>query len=236
VRLTLVRNATLLLEPNGKRILVDPMLRPARSTPPIENTPNQVPNPLVELPSPAHELVRELDGCIVTHLHGDHFDDAAAELLPRDLPIATQPESVDGLRARGFTQVTQCYKGWCGLDLALTRGRHGTGATAEAMGPVSGFVLDGVYVAGDTIWCDDVAAAIEEHRPRAVVVNAGGARFNEGDPIVMDVDDVRRVRAATDATVVVVHLEAMNHCVERRDAYRALDGVRVPNDGETLEL
>ena len=52
-----------------------------------------MPNPLVELPFPAEEVVRGIDGCIVTHLHGDHFDDAAAELLPRDLPLLTQPES-----------------------------------------------------------------------------------------------------------------------------------------------
>jgi hypothetical protein len=34
--------------------------------------------------------------------------------------------------------------------------------------------------------------------------------------------------------VIVVHLEAMNHCLERRDAYRAIDGVLVPADGETI--
>jgi hypothetical protein len=49
---------------------------------------------------------------------------------------------------------------------------------------VSGFVVDGVYVAGDTIWCEEVREALEMHRPRAVVVNASGARFLEGDPIV----------------------------------------------------
>jgi hypothetical protein len=69
-----------------------------------------------------------------------------------------------------------------------------------------------------------------------VVVNGGGARFNEGDPIVMDAGDVRAVRAATDATVVVVHLEAMNHCLERRDVYRAIDGIVVPDDGETISV
>ena len=104
------------------------------------------------------------------------------------------------------------------------------------MGAVSGFLLDRVYFAGDTIWCDDVRAAIEQHAPRAIVVNGGGARFDEGDPIVMTVADVRRVRAAAAATVVVDHLEAMNHCIELRDAYRALDGVLVPEDGEMLEL
>jgi L-ascorbate metabolism protein UlaG (beta-lactamase superfamily) len=93
VKLTLVRNACLLLETGGRRILVDPMLRRAGTTPPIENTPNPLPNPLVELPIPAEEVVRGIDGCIVTHLHQDHFDDTAAQLLPRSLPMLTQPES-----------------------------------------------------------------------------------------------------------------------------------------------
>jgi hypothetical protein len=79
-----------------------------------------------------------------------------------------------------------------------------------------------------------VEAALAEHRPHTVVVNAGGARFNVGDPIVMTVEDVRRVREATDAQVVVVHLEAINHCIEPRSAYRAIDGVVVPDDGEQL--
>jgi L-ascorbate metabolism protein UlaG (beta-lactamase superfamily) len=225
--LKLIRNATLVLETGVGRVLVDPMLRAAGTSPPIENTPSPRPNPLVELPLPAEEVVRAVDLCVVTHLHRDHFDD----LLARDVPILTQPESADELRSRGYADVSTEHPAF-----AMTRGRHGTGEIGEAMGPVSGWVVDGVYVAGDTIWCDEVAAALDEHRPHTVVVNAGGARFNVGDPIVMTVDDVRRVREATDARVIVVHLEAINHCLEPRSAYRAIDGVLVPEDGETISL
>jgi hypothetical protein len=68
------------------------------------------------------------------------------------------------------------------------------------------------------------------------VVHGGGARFNEGDPIVMDAADVQRLRDATEAKIVVVHLEALNHCIEPRSLYRQIDGVLVPDDGETLEV
>jgi L-ascorbate metabolism protein UlaG (beta-lactamase superfamily) len=231
VRLTLVRHATLLLETSHGRVLVDPMLRAARTTPPIENTPNQKPNPLVELPLSREQVVAGVDLCVVTHLHSDHFDDAADEVLPRDLPILTQPESADALAARGFTNIAVDHPA-----IPMTRGRHGTGEIGEAMGAVSGWVVDGVYIAGDTIWCDEVSDALERHRPRAVVLNASGARFNVGDPIVMDAADVRRVRAATDAPIAVVHLEAINHCLEPRSAYRGIDGLHVPDDGETIEL
>ena len=231
MRLTLVRHATLLLETSRGRVLVDPMLGAAGTAPPIEDTPNQVPNPLVELPLPAEQVVAGVDLCIVTHLHEDHFDEAAAALLPRDVTILTQPESAGELRGLGFADVRTQLEG-----IPMTRGRHGTGEIGEEMGAVSGWVVDGVYIAGDTIWCDEVASALAEHEPRAVVVNAGGARFDVGDPIVMTADDVRSVREATDAPILVVHLEAINHCLEPRTAYTGIPGVLAPDDGEMIEL
>jgi L-ascorbate metabolism protein UlaG (beta-lactamase superfamily) len=216
----LIRHATLLLETSVGRILVDPMLRAAGTSPPIENTPNPRRNPLVELP---FAVDTHVDLCIVTHLHLDHFDD----LLPRDVPILTQPESADELRRRGYRDVATAHP-----SIVMTRGLHGT----DALGPVSGWVVDGIYVAGDTVWCGDVERALREHEPHTVVVNAGGAHFVGGGPIVMDADDVGRVRDATEARVVVVHLEAINHCVERREVYRVIDGVEVPDDGGTISL
>ena len=220
MKVQLVRNATLLLDSSHGRILVDPMLCPAGTNPPIENTPNQRRNPLVELPMTADEVLAGVDLCIVTHLHRDHFDD----LVPLDLPILTQPESADELRRRGHTKVTTHHP-----DIPMTRGQHGTGELGRALGPVSGWVVDGVYIAGDTILCDEVREARERHQPRATIVNGGGARFLEGDPIVMTAAEV----AQLDGTVVVVHLEAINHCLEPRSAYT---GAIVPLDGEVLDL
>jgi L-ascorbate metabolism protein UlaG (beta-lactamase superfamily) len=231
VKITLVRNATLLLETSEGRVLVDPMLCDAEAMEPFEDTANQVRQPLVGLPFPADEVLSGVDACIVTHMHEDHFDEVAQSLLPRDLPILTQPESAGEIAALGFTNVSTSHERW-----PMTRGRHGTGEIGAAMGPVSGWIVDGVYVVGDTIWCAEVEDALARHQPRVVVVNGSGARFVEGDAIVMDVDDVRALRAATDAAVVVIHLETVNHGVEGRDDYRAIPGVLVPDDGETLTL
>ena len=97
-------------------------------------------------------------------------------------------------------------------------------------------MLGELYIAGDTIWCAEVEEAIAAHRPRVAVVNGSGARFLEGEPIVMAADDVREVVARV-PTVVVVHLEAINHCLETRaDVRAAVPQALVPEDGETLEL
>jgi L-ascorbate metabolism protein UlaG (beta-lactamase superfamily) len=251
MRLRLIRNATLAVKVAGRYLLVDPMLDPAGARPPVEDTPNERRNPLVELPEPAEVVAGGVDAVLVTHLHRDHLDDTAVALLPSDVPLFCQPEDTDALRERGFAdpRPVDPEREWNGVHLTRTAGRHGTGAIGEAMAPVSGFVLAAageptLYVAGDTIWCDEVRAAIDRHRPDVVVVNASGARFNEGDPIVMTTDDVVAVaRHATEARIVAVHLEAINHCLETRpDLHQRLhdeglvDHVTVPEDGAEVPL
>ena len=237
MEVTLVRNATLLLELAGKRVLVDPMLDDEGARPPIDGTRNPVPNPTAPLPMPAEEVVAGLDAVIVTHRHRDHMDGTAEELLPRDVPVFCQPEDDDALRELGVdARAVDDEVDWGGLRIVRTPGRHGTGPIADALAPVSGFVLGGLYIAGDTVWYEGVEATIERHQPRVAVVNAGGAEFAEGGLIIMGIDDVREV-AARVPTVVAVHLEALNHCYLTRAAIRAsLPDVLVPADGETLEI
>ena len=237
MRLTLIRNATVLVEVAGKRLLVDPALDDAGSRPPIENTRNPAPNPLVPLPMRAEDVVRDLDSVIVTHRHGDHLDSLGAELIPREIPVFCQPEDEDALRELGLdAQAVVDERLWDGVRIVRTPARHGTGPIAELLGPVSGFLVDDLYLAGDTVWYEGVAETIAAHRPRVAVVNAGGAEFAEGGLIVMGVDDVREV-ASRVPIVVAVHMEAINHCHLTRDALReAVPGVLVPEDGETLDL
>jgi L-ascorbate metabolism protein UlaG (beta-lactamase superfamily) len=237
VRVTLVRSATMIVELAGKRILVDPMLDDLGARPPIEGTKNPVANPTAPLPFPAETVVRGLDAVIVTHRHRDHLDTKAEELLPRDVPVFCQPEDEEALLELGLQArpVADTHR-WDGLTVTRTPARHGSGRIAELLAPVSGFVVDDLYLAGDTVWYEEVEETIARHRPRVAVVNAGGAEFTEGGLIVMGVDDVREV-AARVPTVIAVHMEALNHCfLERESLRRAVPGVLVPEDGETLEV
>jgi L-ascorbate metabolism protein UlaG (beta-lactamase superfamily) len=238
VRVTLVRHATLLIELKDRRILAEPMLDPAGSRPSVEDSPSPRPNPLAPLPIPPEEVVAGLDAVIVTHLHNDHFDETGARLLPGDVPVFCQPEDAEELRARDLdARPVEDELVWEGLRIARTGGRHGSDeATVRELAPVSGFVLDGLYIAGDTVWCAEVEEALERHRPRVAVVNGSGARFIRGGPLVMTAAQIREVVERV-PTVVVVHLEAIDHCLETRAEIRAaVPEALVPEDGETLEL
>ncbi|HEY9456771.1 MAG TPA: MBL fold metallo-hydrolase [Gaiella sp.] len=171
MNITLVRNATLILDTPAGRLLVDPMLDPAGARPPIEDTANPVRNPTVELPLPADEVVRDLDAVLVTHCHEDHLDDTAVRLLPRDAPVFCQPEDEERLRALGLdAQAVDESVKWNGLPLHRVPAQHGFGAVAEDLAPVSGFVLDDLYLAGDTVWYEEVERTIERFRPRVAVL------------------------------------------------------------------
>jgi L-ascorbate metabolism protein UlaG (beta-lactamase superfamily) len=249
VRLTALRNATLLIEFGGLTLLVDPMLGEPHSAPPVESTAPLLRNPLVELPVPAAGVVAAAGVVLVSHLHRDHFDEAAGSLIDPDVPLLCQPEDRNTLMSRGFAQVTPLEPAHeiDGVTVTRVAARHTLGSHEEALGPCSGFVLAApgeptLHVAGDCVWCPELAAVITEHRPELIVVNAGAARFLDGSPISMTTEDViATARHAPAATVAAVHLEALNHCPMTRNELRrhlvaaGLDQrVRVPEDGELI--
>lgn len=254
MRLTLLRHATVLLETAGRRLIVDPMLDPAGARAPVRGTPEERPNPLVDLPVPAEEAVAGVEGVLLTHTHVDHLDAAGVTALPRDVTWFCQSEDVADLAPLGFADLRPVPAGgtvdWQGLEITRTAGRHGRDdAMVQGLGPVSGFVVAAageptLYVAGDTVWCPEVAAALAEHEPGVVVVNAGGARFLQGGSVTMEAADVAAVcRAAPGALVVAVHMEAINHCLELREHLAArlveegLGGrVAIPADGEAIAI
>ena len=248
MRIQQIRNALLIIHYAGKKFVIDPMLGKKGSFAPFENTPRQeLRNPIVELPISPEEILADADAIIVTHLHEDHWDKGAVEHIPKDYKLFVQNEE-DGkiIRDDGFTDVTVLKEETVfeGVELIKTDGRHGyDDEMAKAMGSVMGVVFKHpeeptLYVAGDTVYYDEVERVISEHQPETIVVNSGANIIGE-HYLLMVKEDVYKVHQfAPKATIIASHMEAVNHWTLAREElkrYAKEEGFEkyllVPEDG-----
>ena len=252
ISIQLVRHATLIIFINNLKLLIDPMLSDKGDLDPVQGCGNDIRFPLVDLPFNKSELtatLNEIDAVFVTHLHRDHWDIAAQQLIDKEKQIFCQPEDCEKIRGQGFLNITPIFDQieWNNIKISRTRGKHGTGEIGDKMGPVSGFVFslqkEIIYVAGDTIWCREVKEALSQFNPHVTIVNAGGAKFLTGDPITMTLEDIFEVQTALPKTkIIAVHMDTVNHCfVKRTDLIESLKRhpnfrVIIPKDGEVVEI
>jgi L-ascorbate metabolism protein UlaG (beta-lactamase superfamily) len=226
MQLQLIRNATLRLNYGGHLLLIDPYLAEKHSLPSFTG---KSPNPTVALPCTPAEAIAGAEMVLVSHLHTDHFDAVAQNLLPKELPLFCQPGQEEKIREKGFTQVTPVVDTitWNGITVTRTEGNHGSGEVLKLMGPVMGFVLRApgeptIYWAGDTIWYEPVAQVIAEVQPDIIVTHSCGAVWSAEKTLIV-MDDKQTVAvcaAAPQATVIAVHMEALDHSTISREQLR----------------
>lgn len=247
-----IRNATLVVNYAGKKFLIDPFLAEKGVYPPFPNSARQDQrNPLHDLPVSIDDIVNA-DAVIVTHLHLDHWDDAAKEALPKAVKLFTQNEQDEKeVRKAGFTNVEVLQEDTVfeGIHLTKTDGEHGRGEVLKLAGLVCGVVFEHpdektLYIAGDTVWYDAIQKVIDAHKPEVIVVNAGDNQFAEGGSLVMGKEDVYEVhKAAPEAKIVSVHMEAVNHWALSRNELKDFADEKgfsanllVPDDGESYSF
>jgi len=244
-----IRNATLRINYAGKVFVTDPVLSPKYA---FESFVGISANPIIDLPCTPQEVVDGIEMVLLSHLHVDHFDRAAQDILPQDIPIFCQPGDEKRLVKMEFqsVKVIEQSANWQGVKLIRTHGQHGTGIWAERMGNVSGYIFQAeneptVYWAGDTIWCDEVIEVLTEIQPDIIITHSCGAKFPDSDLIIMDAEQTVAVcRAAPKAVVVATHMEALDHAtVSRADlrAFGEIEGIKahqllIPVDGEILSF
>ena len=258
-----IRNATGKIIYNGLTFLVDPMLCPKGEYPgfDIANTPERkkMRNPLIELPISVEEILKNLEAVILTHTHLDHWENHAAKLIPKYIPIFVQHAGDKKLvQGQGFfdVRVVGINTPFKGITITKTGGQHGSDAMfavptiAERLDESMGFVLRApgqktVYFAGDTRWHEYVEIAINKYKPDYIVLNTGEAKCDGFDgSLIMGTDDVKKCYDfCKTPKIITVHMDAINHCICTRDIMRKFvdeiklgDRVIIPKDGETITL
>jgi L-ascorbate metabolism protein UlaG (beta-lactamase superfamily) len=126
-------------------------------------------NPAIEI-----QQLPPLDLVVLSHFHGDHFDQVAERELNKALPIVTTNEATKALQERGFANAhpldtwSSITIGKADVSLRITAlpGRHGPPLSdlilPEVMGSMLEFqsssdkVLFRIYISGDTLIIDDL--------------------------------------------------------------------------------
>jgi L-ascorbate metabolism protein UlaG (beta-lactamase superfamily) len=128
------------------------------------------------LTEPAFDIdqLPPVDLCVLSHYHGDHFDQIVEEKLRKDLPIVTTGHAAENLIEKGFTN-TIPLETWestvfthasSSLKITSMPGKHGPPIVDIALPDVMGSMLDfedaaanrlmRIYITGDTLIYDDI--------------------------------------------------------------------------------
>jgi L-ascorbate metabolism protein UlaG (beta-lactamase superfamily) len=145
-----------------------------------------------------------LDGILLSHMHGDHWDRIATRSLPKDTPVITTPEAATCLDDRGFTrtadlkawQTHEFTRGSDTLRITSVPGVHAPSwllarALPQVMGSVVELIRDGAvswrgYISGDTIFRPFLGDVLERCGPLDVLIPHLGGTRALGMTITMD--------------------------------------------------
>jgi len=166
-----IGNATVLIRYAGFTILTDPTFIHMHEQVSIgygmHST--RLTNPAIEIAD-----LPPLDLIVLSHFHGDHFDQVAERELEKSLPIVTTPEAARELGKRGFGHTypldpwasMAVAKGDALLRITAMPGRHGPPLADLVLPDVMGSLLEfaspaetplfRLYITGDTLVIDDL--------------------------------------------------------------------------------
>lgn len=255
-----IRNATLIIEYNNTKILIDPWLGPKDYMPGFDTAVNSnVNQPRVELPSPVDEIVKNIDTVIVTHVHPDHWDEYAERALDKNIKIFIQSEDDKKfMQSKGFHNVEILSPDgieYNGFKMFKTPAQHGKreiieplcrqiGMPYASMGVV--FKSDNektLYLAGDTIWCQEVEDTLNKFKPEIIIINACGATVLNGERLIMDINDVNELLQKTqDSTIIASHMDTVSHLTVTRNDLKNfvktnnIKNLLIPEDGESISF
>jgi L-ascorbate metabolism protein UlaG (beta-lactamase superfamily) len=193
-------NATMLLRIGGFTLLTDPSFvrRGTRVYLGYGLWTKRLTDPALE---PAQ--LPALDGIVLSHLHGDHWDDIATDHLDKTTPLITTRAAAQTLSAKGFRatadlrpwQQHELQRGADTLRITAVPGVHGPGPLARLLPPVMGSVLELVragevrwrgYVSGDTLHRPWLAEVLQRCGPLDVLIPHLGGTKALGVTVTMD--------------------------------------------------
>jgi L-ascorbate metabolism protein UlaG (beta-lactamase superfamily) len=160
---------------------------------------------------------------VLSHFHGDHFDQVAEHELDKSLPIVTTVEAAKELDKRGFSNshalatwsAVEFRKAGASLRVTAMPGRHGPPLADLVLPEVMGSMLEfqspsgsrfRLYITGDTLVIDDLKD-IPRRYPSidAALLHLGGTRVL-GIMVTMDAaQGVEMMRIVHPEVAIPIH-------------------------------
>jgi L-ascorbate metabolism protein UlaG (beta-lactamase superfamily) len=173
-----IGNATVLIRFGGFTILTDPTFIHMHEEVSIGYGVHskRLTNPAMEI-----DQLPPLDFVLLSHFHGDHFDQVAEARLDKGLPVVTTAEAAQELGKRGFSnthaldtwEAISVAKGDALLHITALPARHGPPVVdlllPEVMGSLLEWELPGrgivyrMYITGDTLMIDELHEIRRRH-------------------------------------------------------------------------
>lgn len=165
-----------------------------------------------------------IDFCVLSHYHGDHFDQIVEEKLRKDLPIVTTTHAAEELKDKDFTQAVALEtwdaatieKGDYRVRISSMPGQHGPGIVDFALPPVMGSILDfennngqrllRLYISGDTLLIDELKEIPQRFPDIDIgIFHLGGTRVL-GIMVTMDAEQgVEAVKTIDPDVAIPIH-------------------------------
>jgi L-ascorbate metabolism protein UlaG (beta-lactamase superfamily) len=239
-----IRHGTCIVELDNLKILIDPILYKKNTLEPIKGGIDQR-NPIIDI-SVNESILKNIDIILLTHLHYDHFDPEILQFYGKNVHIICCIDYKKKLLKMGFSNISfvKDKTEINGVEVILTKGKHGAGIVGISMGKSYGFIIKTkdksvVYITGDTIWCKFVEKTLKNYNPNYIIGFAGSATIKKVH-ITLDANDIKNIlEIAPNAKMIVNHMDAWNHCsltkeklknsIENRNLY-------IPEDGETINI
>lgn len=216
-----IGTATTLIRVHGFTILTDPNFLHAGDHAHLGYgiKSERLTNPAVEITD-----LPSVDLCVLSHFHGDHWDEMATRHLRKDLPVVTTGHAAEALHQEGFQNTYALdtwgrMTFWMGerwLRVTAMPGNHGPSLVNFVLPPVMGSLLEwgsGVdapvfrmYISGDTLVYDDLKEIPQRYPdiPLALL-HLGGTRVL-GLLVTMDAEQgVQIIQIVQPKNVVPIH-------------------------------